>query len=150
MMRSSKQNSWWGQVLNCFHRKLVDKRLHIKWRNSSHYPWVNVYITMALWETPCLLGKSSINEPCSIAMLVYQRVHFHHIHVFSPIIKWLLYFVDIPSPWIISPHEIPAYYYKCWHLLVKWNRVLDYTSSCMAYPLMICAIAIANHQENNR
>ena len=41
MMRSSKKKQYKVDGVNCFHRKLVDKR-----RNSSHYPWVNVYITM--------------------------------------------------------------------------------------------------------
>ena len=43
------------------------------WHEAAHknYPLV---IYHSYWKSPFLMGKTTINGPCSIAMLVYQRV----------------------------------------------------------------------------
>ena len=72
-------------------------RLIIVWpkapsRSSVYWiwvPWINPFHTTlwlcqnSYWKSPFLMGKSTINGPCSIAMLVYQRV-FHNIIQYLP------------------------------------------------------------------
>lgn len=83
-------NIWWSSCLGKTHASiilsvflycLVVKKListnHPKygWKNNT-YPLSNQYIH---WKLQCLESQLSINESCSIAILVYRRVWWHMV-----------------------------------------------------------------------
>ena len=89
------------------------------------YPLVNIQKTME--KHHFLMGKSTINDPCSMAMLVYQRVY---IYILKDRGIHILFVQDIQDGWSLDNFQAYNFSISVWfHVNSEHYHPYDWLTS---------------------